>query len=87
MGRIDAESETLIPMTGCFFDGPTKSMGFAQNQRDEVRLMDISGVLVSQPGMKQQTYVMPAVMAQGVRRLTPYECELLQGFSGTHTLV
>jgi DNA (cytosine-5)-methyltransferase 1 len=44
---------------------------FAQNQRDEVREVDVPGALAAEPGMKQQTYV---------RRLTPLECERLQGF-------
>ena len=30
---------------------------FAQNQRDEVRTMDVAGALAAEPGMKQQTYV------------------------------
>lgn len=43
-------AETLVP---CTID----ATGFAQNQRDEVREMDVSGSLSAQPGMKQQTYV------------------------------
>lgn len=39
-----------------------QAIGFAQNQRDEVRLMDVSGALAAEPGMKQTTYVaQPAV--------------------------
>jgi site-specific DNA-cytosine methylase len=90
-------------------------MAFAQNQRDEVRLMAIAGALAAQPGMKQQTYLMqpvafdwqsggdsrgldpkstaqlqrcqtPAIMqAMAVRRLTPVECERLQGFPDGYT--
>lgn len=65
-----------------------KAIGFAQNTRDEVRLQggdgDVSGALSANPGMKQTTYV-----AQGyaVRRLTPRECERLQGFPDDWTLV
>jgi len=33
------------------------AVGFAQNQRDEVRTMDVAGALAAEPGMKQQTYV------------------------------
>lgn len=124
----------------------TAVVAFAQNQRDEVREMSVSGALAAEPGMKQQTYVafsakdsgndaqegvsptlragghsgshatagvMPAVAftteqtpkfseetaltltkqsptgggqpqkvmtGWGVRRLTPEECEALQGF-------
>lgn len=58
------------------------SMAFAQNTRDEVRLVggdgEISGALAAQPGMKQTTYVAPGGMA--VRRLMPVECLRLQGY-------
>lgn len=32
-------------------------VAFAQNQRDEVRTMDVAGALAGEPGMKQQTFV------------------------------
>lgn len=54
-----------------------QAVAFAQNQRDEVRTMDIAGGLTAEPGMKQQTYVNDA---WAVRRLTPVECARLQGF-------
>lgn len=54
-----------------------QAVAFAQNQRDEVRTMDIAGALAAEPGMKQQTYVNDA---WAVRRLTPVECARLQGF-------
>jgi len=62
------------------------SMGiaFTQNQRDEVRQMDVAGALASEPGMKQQTY---AKVGMQVRRLTPRECERLQGFPDDYTLI
>ncbi len=93
-------------------------VAFAQNQRDEVRLMDKAGALAAEPGMKQQTYVMqeraecenpvagpdgagyregsaytleargrPQSVAHNmaVRRLTPLECERLQGFPDGYT--
>ncbi len=61
----------------------TPAVAFAQNQRDEVRTMDAAGALASEPGMKQQTYI----HAGGVRRLTPTECEALQGFPRNYTLI
>jgi DNA (cytosine-5)-methyltransferase 1 len=65
------------------------SFAFAQNSRDEVRLVggdgEVSGALAAQPGMKQTTYVAPGGMA--VRRLTPRECERLQGFPDDYTLI
>ena len=32
-------------------------LAFAQNQRDEVRQMDVAGALAAEPGAKQQTYI------------------------------
>jgi len=61
----------------------TPFVAFAQNQRDEVRQMDVAGALASEPGMKQQTYV----NTSAVRRLTPEECEKLQGFSPGYTAI
>ena len=61
----------------------TQSVAFVQNQRDEVRTMEVAGALPAEPGVKQQTYVMHA----GVRRLTPRECERLMGFHDDYTLV
>lgn len=54
---------------------------FQQNQRDELRTMEIAGSLAAEPGMKQQNYV----YSSGVRRLTPRECERLQGFPDDFT--
>lgn len=33
------------------------AVAFASNQRDEVRELEVSGVLAAQPGIKQQTYI------------------------------
>jgi DNA (cytosine-5)-methyltransferase 1 len=64
--------------------GGRAAVAFAQNQRDEVRLMEVAGAIAAEPGMKQQTY-----LAQGyeVRRLTPRECERLQGFPDDFTRI
>ena len=63
-------------------------VGFAQNTRDEVRLQNgdgsVSGALSANPGMKQTTYVSDGYV---VRRLTPRECERLQGMPDDHTKV
>lgn len=99
--------------------GP-EAVAFAQNTRDEVRLVggdgQVAGALAAQPGMKQQTYVCmtdtqsharigedvcgalsatmhkdpPVVCDAGdwvVRRLTPLECERLQGFPDGWTAI
>lgn len=68
--------------------GENAVYAFAQNTRDEVRLMGgdggIAGALAAQPGMKQTCYVNEGL---AVRRLTPTECERLQGFPDGHTAV
>lgn len=61
-----------------------QAVAFAQNQRDEVRQMEVAGTLASESGMKQQTYLQQAMQ---VRRLTPRECERLQGFPDDFTLI
>jgi DNA (cytosine-5)-methyltransferase 1 len=53
------------------------AVAFSQNQRDEVREMDVVGALAAEPGMKQQTFIKQGFR---VRRLMPVECERLQGF-------
>ena len=61
-------------------------MAFAQNTRDEVRYINgdgaITGALAAESGMKQTNYVHQAM---AVRRLTPVECERLQGFPDNYT--
>lgn len=99
----------------------TPAVAFAQNQRDEVRLMDVAGALAAEPGMKQQTFIASGLAIRGrdggsqaelspeiantirtntgggsmgmvhkhmaVRRLTPVECERLQGFPDVYTAI
>lgn len=67
---------------GTDFDCDGGLVGFAQNQRDELRTMDKAGALAAQPGMKQQTFI---AHPNAVRRLTPLECERLQGFPDGYT--
>lgn len=63
--------------------GGVPFLAFAQNQRDELRTMEVAGALAAEPGMKQQTY---ARTTMGVRRLMPIECERLQGFPDNWTI-
>ena len=46
--------------------------------------MDVAGALAAEPGAKQQTY---AHIGMRVRRLTPRECERLQGFPDDYSLI
>jgi len=104
-GDGDGDGAILVPMV--------QPIAFAQNQRDEVRIMAQAGTLAAEPGMKQQTYIaqliafsgqmsvpqtdvdmtqtlqaknpMAVQQAMAVRRLTPVECERLQGFPDNYT--
>ena len=75
MGRQDWETETLIPTNGGGFD-------VAHSLRGD-------GFDASEDGTGRGTpLVATAVMsAMQVRRLTPRECERLQGFPDDYTLV
>ena len=61
---------------------------FQQNQRDEGRYIgedgNISGALSSDSGAKQTNYVHENSV---IRRLTPVECERLQGFPDNYTQI
>lgn len=149
--RQDGTANAILTPNGGRGGLGVDAIAFAQNQRDEVREMDVDGALASEPGMKQQTYIafnsredpevtgdragplgaaspqaqaiawsiMPQnsgkdfkaravdvaqpIMAGGpvggnqggdyiqeawaVRRLTPLECERLQGFPDGYTQV
>lgn len=57
---------------------------FHENSRGELRLTDIAGNLSTGGGKPGPGY--PAIMDDyGVRRLTPLECERLQGYPDEHT--
>jgi DNA (cytosine-5)-methyltransferase 1 len=68
--------------------GQPQAVAFAQNTRDEVRLFNddgqIVGALSSERGAKQQSYIAQQFT---VRRLTPTECERLQGFPEGYTAI
>lgn len=64
---------------------------FQQNTRDEVRKLggdgQIAGALSANEGMKQRNYVASGSLPTQVRRLTPIECERLQGFPANYTQI
>ena len=64
------------------------AVAFAQNTRDEACLLNgdgsVAGALAANPGMKQTAYIKDA---DSIRRLTPRECERLQGFPDDWTLI
>lgn len=59
---------------------------FVQNQRDEVREMEVVGALAVYRGAKQQSYIHEHEK-HVVRRVTPKECERLQGFPDDWTRI
>jgi DNA (cytosine-5)-methyltransferase 1 len=63
----------------------TPIVAFHQNSRDEVRVTDIAGCLSTGGGKPGQGY--PAIFDGdiGVRRLSPLECERLQGYPDGYT--
>jgi DNA (cytosine-5)-methyltransferase 1 len=83
-----SRTQSMNPSETCPTLGTTKepAVAFAQNTRDEVRELgnNVAGELAGQPGMKQQTYLRLGTM---VRRLTPRECERLQGFNDDYTRI
>ena len=93
--RMDPSGETFVThsLRGEGFDASEDGTGrgtplvFAQNSRDEVRYVggdgQLVGALAAETGSKQQSYI----QHNGVRRLTPRECERLQGLPDDYTLV
>ena len=118
----DSVSGSVIPTLD---KSKTPAVAFTQNQRNELRTVEVPGAPSAQPGMKQQTYVAQGVTIHGtdktaraasftdtagalrtkppgsienssttaalhdmaVRRLTPVECERLQGFPDNYTRI
>lgn len=64
---------------------PFMAVAFGQNERGELREIDVPTALTTGGGKPGQGYT---AIRQGsaVRRLTPTECERLQGFPDGHTL-
>jgi DNA (cytosine-5)-methyltransferase 1 len=70
--------------------GGQAAIAFTQNSRSEVRFIggdgNTVGAVTAQPGAQGQNYAITAPLS-GVRRLTPTECERLQGFPDGYTQV
>ena len=79
MKRQDSESETLIPTIGGGFD----AQAFDWQSGGDSRGLD------PKPTAQLQACQVPAVMqtSMQVRRLTPIECERLQGFPDNYTAI
>jgi DNA (cytosine-5)-methyltransferase 1 len=97
MGRQDAESETLIPTTGGGFDvaGTMKAVansGGWSNSVDHAAagyMVPVCDTLTSNGDAHSGSRDEKGLHAspQAVRRLTPTECERLQGFPDGHTAI
>ena len=73
-------------MNSTLDEGQTPVLAIHENQRAELRLSEASGAVTCSGGKPGQGY--PACLfGLDVRRLTPVECERLQGFPDGHTNV
>lgn len=78
-GRLDGESETLIPTTGAGFDDD--AIAFDARQSDVIEYGNKTGPLDT------CGFTMGVQTATAVRRLMPVECERLQGFPDGYTAI
>ncbi|MCE1279327.1 Dam family site-specific DNA-(adenine-N6)-methyltransferase [Enterobacter hormaechei] len=90
MGDVCLALNAQAGETGRGDAAPCVALAFAENNRGEVRLQagdgQLSGPLSAGGGKPGQGY--PAIVnGMAVRRLTPLECERLQGFPDFHTLI
>lgn len=101
--RNDGETETFVPVAfharqdpihgpvtpSLDVDGTSVAVAIAENQRGELRTMDVSpslGGLGGLGGKVGQGY-QATLQKNAVRRLTPREWERLQGFPDDYTLI
>lgn len=84
-GGIGYQEDTSPTLKASSSGTNTVPAVFAQNSRDELRYVvgngQTVGALSAQAGMKQQNYL----HGSSIRRLTPLECERLQGFPDNYT--
>jgi DNA (cytosine-5)-methyltransferase 1 len=83
MSVPDAQSDGTTPTLKC---SGVAGVAFAENQRSELRTSDVVTSLSVGGGKPGQGYP-AAVQGMAVRRLTPRECERLQGFSDDFTQI
>lgn len=62
------------------------ALAFHENQRAEISVSDTAGTVKCAGGKPGQGYP-AAIIGSAARRLTPRECEFLQGFPGDHTRI
>ena len=79
-----AFQESELRLTGKITE--QKVVAFQQNQLGEVRCGDVAGTINTNSNASGRNTPM-AAHRMAVRRLTPKECERLQGFPDDHTLI
>ena len=99
MGRRDSESETMIPAISfdarqtdvCVYGDKTGPLDTDPDTigvcvtGDRTHALKAEGADASEDGTGRGTPIVPSGMS--VRRLTPTECERLQGFPDGHTAI
>lgn len=84
MPEVEGDGDRIGALRAASGGSSRDYVAFAQNTRDEVREMPYVGALSADSGMKQTSYIRGG---SAVRRLTPRECERLQGFPDDYTLI
>jgi site-specific DNA-cytosine methylase len=84
MPEVEGDGDRIGALRAASGGSSRDYVAFAQNTRDEVREMPYVGALSADSGMKQTSYIRGG---SAVRRLTPRECERLQGFPDDLTLI
>ena len=87
LGISQTETANTLEATSSVNQAVAQPRVFQQNTRDEVRYISqdgqIAGALTAEAGAKQQNYI----HGTAIRRLTPIECERLQGFPDDWTKI
>lgn len=84
MPEVEGDGDRIGALCAASGGSSRDYVAFAQNTRDELREMPYVGALAANSGMKQTSYIRGGA---AVRRLTPRECERLQGFPDDYTLI
>ena len=83
--RLDSETETLIPTTGGGFDVAQPYIGGVDYENNAHGMDEATGPLLKGSPTGGGRPLPAIATAMQVRRLTPVECERLQGFPDGYT--
>ncbi|MBI5121322.1 MAG: DNA cytosine methyltransferase [Rhodospirillales bacterium] len=70
--QAEVDADNLVSLRAASGGSSRSYVAFAQNQRDEVRTLEVAGALAAEPGTKQQTYV-------------AFDCKASAGFQSVTT--